>query len=629
MDVPSRIGRLRERVSGVLPPAAGGSPAGDPPGPVKDDAWGGRLPGSERLRWGIAVGLLVLGGLVLRLWGASHGLPWAYNADENGHFLPQAVGMFRGDLNPHYFVNPPGFTYATHLLLWLRFGGADQVWSAYSSDPGSVIIVGRVASALLGVSSVWLIYLAGTRLLDRRTGLLAAATLSVAFLPVFYGHLALNDAPTVAPIALGLWAAAGVLRLGRDRDYLVAGIAIGLAAAVKYTGGIVLLPLVAAAAVQAAQPGGRVPAMRGMMLALVTFAIGFVAANPYALLDFDNFWFGIAHQSSGAGAGTTDKLGMTEDNGLVFYVWTLTWGLGVVPLVAALGALAPLWRDERRVLLVLLPAPLLFLLFMSTQGRFFARWMLPVYPMLALLAGYGVARVVGWCAERRPDLRHVALIVGGILLCGQGLLASVHVGAVLSKRDTRNETRDWMVRHIPAGQKIVLEPVVPTEWLSDPGHPSDRSDGQRWQRYSFSRSMQDFEGRPVPKPGVPVYLEDYERSLYPALIDEYERRGYCWVITGSTQRGRAEVEPAKAPRAIAYYRELERRATKVFEASPYRPGADPVDFDFDFSFDYYPRAYERPGATMIVYQLRGGGCAPRAAAGAASAAAATGAPSGG
>lgn len=580
-----------------------------PEGVEKDDAWGGRLPGSVRLRWGSAVAALVVGGLLLRLWGIGNGLPWAYNADENGHFLPQAVGMFRGDLNPHYFVNPPGFTYATHLLLWLRFGGADGVWGAFADDPGTVFVVGRVASALLGVSAVWLIYLAGTRLLDRRTGLLAASILAVAFMPVYYGHVAVNDAPTLAPVALGLWATAGVLRLGRDRDYLIAGLAVGLAAATKYTGGIVLVPLLAAAMVQAAQPGGLLLAARGMLLALLTFAIGFVAANPYALLDFDDFWFGIAHQSSAAGEGTTDKLGMTHGNGLTFYLWTLTWGFGLIPLIAALASVFPLWRDDRRVLLVLAPAPLLFLLFMSAQGRFFARWMLPVYPMLALLAGYAAATAVEWVSRHRPTWRHVALVVAGIALCGQGLVAAMHLGAVLSREDTRNETRDWMVANIPAGEKIVLEPVVPTEWLSDPGRPGTATNGQRWERFSFSRSKYDFSGRLAAPPGQPVYLENYVRSLYPALIDEYERKGFCWVITGSTQRGRAEVQPEKVPRAISYYRALERRASKVFEVSPYREGATPPDFDFDWSFDYYPREYERPGATMIVYRLRGGRCA--------------------
>lgn len=564
---------------------------------------------TARTRWGVAVGVLVLGGFLLRLWGIRSGLPWAYSADENQHFLPQAVGMFRGDLNPHYFINPPGFTYVTHAALWLRFGGADDVWNAYASDPGSVVVVGRVVSALLGVSAVWLVYLAGVRLLDRHTGILAAGLLSVAFLPVFYGHLALNDAPTVAPVALGLWAASGVLRLGRDRDYLLAGLAVGLAAATKYTGGIVLLPVLIAAAVQAAQPGGRVVAVRGAMLSFVAFAVGFVALNPYALLSFDDFWFGIAHQSSAAGGETTSKLGATHGGGLGFYAWTLGWGLGVVPSVAAVGALVPLWRDERRVWLFLVPTVLIFLVFMSVQGRFFARWLLPVYPVLALLAGYAGMRVVELVRARRPRRASAALVVVGVVLCAQGLTASLHVGRVLAREDTRNVTRDWMVAHVPEGSRIVLEPVVPNNWLADPGDAGLLDDGARWEKYPTSRSRWDFEtGVRVPG-GVPVYLENYVRSLDPRLLDLYERGRWCWVVTGSTQRGRAEAEADEVPRAIAYYRALERRADLVHVSSPWKAGADPVRFDFDWSFDYYPRAYERPGAEMRVYRLRGGRCA--------------------
>jgi hypothetical protein len=34
-----------------------------------------------------------------------------------------------------------------------------------------------------------------------------------------------------------------------------------------------------------------------------------------------------------------------------------------------------------------------------------------------------------------------------------------------------------------------------------------------------------------------------------------------------------------------------------------------VGFNFDWSFDYYPLAYYRPGPVMSVYRLRGGRCA--------------------
>ena len=127
---------------------------------------------------------------------------------------------------------------------------------------------------------MWLLYLAGARLFGRAVGLLAAALLAFSFLAVFYSHLALNDVPTLAPIALSLWGTAGVLREGRLRDYLLAGVGLGLACATKYTGGIVLLPLVAAGAIQLAAPAGRAAAARGLVLAAIVALGAFVVAIP-------------------------------------------------------------------------------------------------------------------------------------------------------------------------------------------------------------------------------------------------------------------------------------------------------------------------------------------------------------
>ena len=67
--------------------------------------------------------------------------------------------------------------------------------------------------------------IAGARLFDdRRVGLLAGALLAVAFLPVHYSHFALNDAPTLAPLALSLVGIAGIYRTGRPREYVLAGV---------------------------------------------------------------------------------------------------------------------------------------------------------------------------------------------------------------------------------------------------------------------------------------------------------------------------------------------------------------------------------------------------------------------
>ncbi|MDX6723390.1 MAG: hypothetical protein QOD73_1794 [Solirubrobacteraceae bacterium] len=595
-------------------PAVETAPARPAPEPSRNAS--GPDPASrDGRRWPYWLGLaaVLAAALGLRLWGIRHGLPYAYNADENAHFVPGAIGLFGHGVNPHYFVNPPAYTYLLHVVFDLWFGGRAGVSSAYATHPTEVFVVARVTAAVVGTLAVWLLYCAGARLVDRRVGLLAAALLAVAFLPVFYSHLALNDVPTLAPIALSLWGTAGVLRRGRTRDYVLAGIGLGLACASKYTGGIVLLPLLTAAVAQAAAGPRerRRAALGGVVLAGVLALAAFVAANPYAVLDHTAFADGLSHQAS-ASVDELGKLGLTQPSGHLYYLWTFTWGLGWVPLAAAVaGALGMLVAD-RRMALVLVPAVIVYVLFMGTQARFFGRWLLPVFPIMCLLAAWAIVRVAEVAGRRWPVLRPTLYALGAVLLLGQGVVYAMHDGLVLSRPDTRNLARAWLVANVPAKTKIVVEPVVPDAWATDIGHPSPlTANGARWVKFPTSRSNIANDGSRVPGEGRIVNIEDYERTLFPALVDRYEREGWCYVVSGSTQRGRAEADPRQVPRAIAYYRELERRADVVLHASPYHPGAGPVGFNFDWSFDYYPLAYARPGPEMTIFRLKGGRCSPQ------------------
>ncbi len=583
----------------------------------KHDVQGGDArTGSRRWAWaGLAV--VLAGGLGLRLWGVRQGLPYAYNADEADHFVPHAIEMFGHSLNPHYFANPPAYTYVLHYLFAVAYGGTAGVRHAISAHPTGVYTLARVAAAALGTAALWLLYATGARLFGRGVGLFAAAIEAVAFLPVFYAHLALNDVPTLAPLTLSLLGTAGVLRCGRARDHLLAGVGLGLACASKYTAGIVLVPYLAAvaaryldSAIELGSAGAGRRALGGAALAGTMALAAFLIANPYAILDYSDFHAELVHQST-LSAEAQGKLGAPHDGGLAYYLWTLTWGLGWTPALAALGGALSVWRRERALGWLLVPAPLLYLAFMGVQGRYFGRWLLPIFPILCLLAALFALQLVEVVARRLPRTRpkpgdtrlrrespfRLALVAAVVaVLLAQGLVYSIHSGRVLARADTRNLTRSWMLAHIPAGTPIVVEPVAPDGW------------GTRWNKYPSLISRISPTGALEPDATAKIGIEDYERSLAPALIGYYQAHGYCWVVSGSTESGRAFADPGEVPLAIAYYRVLARRGEVVYRSSPYVRGQGPVAFDFDWSFDYYPLAYDRPGPVMTVYRLHGGRC---------------------
>ena len=593
------------------PPAREAGPAGNGRGDVfLMPFFGERSISSDKLWWGLAVGVLLVFAFCLRIWGVGHGLPYAYNADENAHFVTRAIGLFGHGWDPQYYVNPPAYTYLAHLLLGAWYGGRSGVSNAFAADPTQIWILTRVLAAVLGTLAIWLTYLAGSRLVDRRAGLLAAGIFTVAFLPVFYSKLALNDVPTLAPLCLALWGTAGILRLGRRRDYVIAGIGLGLACATKYTGGIVLLPLVAATIVQFTAPGGRSGAARGIAIAGGVALLAFIVANPYAILNWDAFVNGLTHQSDASG-DAAGKLGLTQKNGVLYYLWSFGWGLGWIPLFFAVGGAVRMWFDERRLFWVLVPAVVLFVLFMGSQERYFGRWLMPVFPFVCILAAYAAFELVDFSERYSSALKPTVIVATVVALCAQGFVYSLHSGLVLSKEDTRNLAREWMVANVPLGEKIVVEPVVPDLWAQDIGNPTPlTSNGYRWTKFPLSKSVIDpSTGLPFPDGlAQPVNIEDFEKVLTPDLVSTFEQQKYCWVVVGSTQRGRAEAQPEVVPRALDYYRELESRSKVAHEVSPYAKGEGPVEFNFDWTFDYYPLAYTRPGPEMTIYRLQGGRC---------------------
>jgi 4-amino-4-deoxy-L-arabinose transferase-like glycosyltransferase len=525
--------------------------AAPPPAPVPP-----RHPALRRSTAGLLLGGILLVALALRLWHIDHGLPFAYNADEAEHFVPKAVGMFDGSLDPGYYENPSALTYLLYAVY--AVGGVREVGEA-------AFETGRVVVALIGTLVVGLVYWAGTRFYERRVGLVAAAIMAVAFLPVFYSKQALNDVVTLAPITVALVACLLIYRRGAWIDWALAGAAIGVATATKYTAGAMLLTVLVAAALRVQNDRRELRrALIGVGIAVATLLLLFALLNPFALANLGEAHDQIRGQSRQA---DNAKLGQDDTYGWLYYVGTLTWGFGWLPLVAAVaGAVLALRRDWRLALLLVV-FPLCFYLYMGAQGRFFGRWLLPMYPALCVLAGYAVVTI----GARRN------LLIAGLtaLVCAQGVLASVHVDTVLGREDTRTQALDWIRANVPAGAPVVVEPFVPDSW----------------------RAALDRPVWPVERP-----YQAYEKRLRVRHVDRYRERGYCWVIVGSTQKERGLEAGLRSSQN--FYRALDAAGERTVTFSPFARGADPVGFSYDSSFNYRPRAYERPGPVVEIHRLR-------------------------
>jgi Dolichyl-phosphate-mannose-protein mannosyltransferase len=566
----------------------------------------------------LLLALIVVAGLAVRVWNNDYGLPFVWSLDESIHFTNRSVLMFREGFDPGYYQNPTAFTYLVYGVLRVMYGPLgflfDLPWGnvtyQFEQNPTEIWIAARTLAAVLCVGGVVAVYLATRRLWGTREGLVAAAVLSFAFLPVAYSRVAVTDVGALIGVPLALYGAVRAYETGRRRHFVLAGAAAGLALSFKYTAGLLVLPLGIAALARLRRE--RAGALLSLVLAGIAALVVFVALNPYLLLNFDEFRSDLRGQATVT--AEIPKPGQ-ESGGFGYYLDSLTWGLGWAAALAALaGAALELRRDPLRALLLLV-FPVALLCYLGLQSRYFGRWLLPAYPVLAMLCAVALVRaaeLLPW----RPAARAAALAGLTCLALAQPLAADVRTALVLGRDDTREQARDWLARSYAPELRISIEPAVPERYfrISPDGRvPS-------WLGRCPRRFAWELPGWSYPRPGGRRFCAEdwpaqfsrpdtglrasaYHVVLDGQVIDKYRFYGYCTVMTFGVVRERAMA--TRDPDVRAYYRRLDRESTLVRTFSPYEPGADRVPFHFDLSYNYYPTAYRQPGPVTRIYRLEG------------------------
>lgn len=298
-----------------------------------------------------------------------------------------------------YFEKPP-------LIYWLNAGSLQLF--------GQNEFAARLPSALSGLLTVLLTYLAGCRLLGRQAGLAAAFMLGSTAGFLFQSRIILTDMLLTLCLssALFCFALGAFGREGRRKFFFrLFFVCCGLAVLTKGLIGIVL-------------PAGiifwyllldkrwhllaHIPWFSGLLLFLAVTAPWFVLVslqNP----EFPHFFFIREHFQRFT--STIHRRSQPVWFFLPILLLTmLPWSF-FVP-----GSLAKAWRDRRTThgaTLFLLLWPLVIVLFFSLSSSKLIPYILPVFPPLALLVAH---RATAAWNSRRPDHTPAVLVLGVLLL---------------------------------------------------------------------------------------------------------------------------------------------------------------------------------------------------------------------
>ncbi len=465
----------------------------------------------------LLLGILLLAAAV-RIPGIGYGLPSTYCRPDEDRLIAVALRLSPSDLDPGYYLWPGLPFYLSRLLLSaaarLRpaLSGGSSL-GLYLSDPGFVHLLFRAVFLLGGLATVYLLYRVGRRLFSPAAGILAAFFLALSFLHVRDSRFAMLDIPAALLAVAFFLPAASILRRGRVRDYLAAGLLLGLATGVKYYGIILSVPLLAAHFSRFPAGGNR--SSGRLIAALAAAGAIFFIGSPYTILAAGAAFREIRGEILSGQFVTGFRLlpEIATPRGWLYHpLFSLRWGLGLpLELFALLGTGYCGWRAFRsgageRLIFVFILA---FYLALAGQRSCFIRYTTVLLPFLCLAAAVLLDRLL----PPRPGK--------GLLLAGAAILLMVEPGvrvvrldALLSRTDTRLAAGRWMRENIPPADLLVFP--QPLLWTRPEGH-------------------QFYPHRVVLPPGSgPEELRSLLDLPFP---------GRKWVITGEHPLAYADLEP--------------------------------------------------------------------------------------
>lgn len=363
-------------------------------------------------------------------------------------------------LGPRSPLNPRFFAYGSLPIYLLRL-----LQAVLGVDVSRLYLPARAWAAACDLLTVGVVYAVGRRSGGRRTGLLAAAFLAVAVLPLQLAHFATVEPLLTLLSALAVCALLRVAESGSLRAGLAAGALTGLALATKTSA----LPLLGVAwvawAVWAirARPAPRLGrGLAGLALGCAATAVAFVVAEPYALLDWFRFVAALARE--GAMVRGAESIPYTRQYANTLpYLYHLRelvlWSLGPPLGLLALAAVAWLsWRGLRRRRaddLVLLSWLWGYWLAVGGFQVKFSRYMAPLIPWLCLGAALLLVRLRERARRRQPARWAVLAVGGGVLaltlayaVAFAGLYQRPHPWQVVSER---------LCREVPPGAILAVE----------------------------------------------------------------------------------------------------------------------------------------------------------------------------
>lgn len=452
----------------------------------------------------------------INIWGIKKNLPYIPEFDEKRFWVGRAVTMAHtNSANPEWFGHPGStILYPLTILYNLKYG--DQVQSKFDEEPSEFYLDGRLLVSLYSSLSIPIIYLIGKKIFSKSTGIIGA--LYFIFVPtvVYYAQIVRTDTAAIFFGTLSLWMIIKIYENPSIKKQLLAGLFIGLSIASRYFM-ISLIPALCYVNLKNINKSKRKRHLQILaIVGIVSILIVFILSTPYFVLDFHTALESIKTEARSTHLGAD---GLSPIGNFWWYISEVIPSqiTSIRYFLFITGLILVVLRKNTKALVLLISAGT-FLVGISLLSLHWKRWVIPILPVITLLAAYALDALSKNLSQN--EKRQYIIFT---FLCIISLSLPVYKTVLHCVRSSRPSTRilarEWINENIPYGSQIAQEYY--TAPLDDTNY---------------------------------LILEKFSLSKY--NIDYYHGEGYEYLVISSNIYNRYYKEPNRYSKEVNFYNSL-------------------------------------------------------------------------
>ncbi len=399
---------------------------------------------------------------------------YALDWDQNYHLHPDERMLIIVADRIHFFnkLNPEFFNYGSLPVYILK--GIGQIHDTFRepiiSTYEHLLFPGRIISTIADLATIIGIYGIASLLFKKsKIPIYAAFLYAIAFFPIQNSHFFVVDVFLTCFTTYFLYFLLRYISDLRLKHLLISAIVFAALITTKITAIIFYIPFLVILVLLHRQKL-FVLVQRLVIFHLFVFLFSFIFM-PYLYLDFQIFFTDIKMQMR---MGRDPyvfpyTLQYVQTTAYWYFIKNIImWGIGpIISLLAAIG----IWNVIRlrirnyelkiklkelssyKLQVTVIFFYLFYFLVVGISEVKFMRYMLPIYPGILILAGYGLHVISTYYKEQKMPINR---ILKGIFLASALIWTGMFIN-IYSSPHTRIEASQWVLEHISPGSTIAIE----------------------------------------------------------------------------------------------------------------------------------------------------------------------------